>query len=73
MKNWLQETCFFLVMSLVWGVTIIFIIIGPSFMLLDWLANTQLTKILDLYVLGYKSLSFVYLCIIGMPFAWLTK
>ena len=73
MKSWLQEFCFFLFMSLVWGAALVFVIIGPIFYFLDWSVNTNFLKILDVYVLGYKSFSFVILCIIGMPLAWILR
>jgi hypothetical protein len=60
-------------MSLVWGIALCFAILGPIFIFVDWLANTQLTKIINVYVLGQKSFSFVILCIIGMPLAWITR
>jgi hypothetical protein len=73
MKSWLQEFCFFLLMSLIWGIAVCFLFLGPIFIFIDWLTNTNLVKILDVYVLGYKSFSFVILCIIGMPLAWILR
>lgn len=73
MKSWLQEFCFFLVMSLVWGIAICFGILIPIFYFLDWLSNTELSKIIDMYILGKGFLGFVILCIIGMPLAWILR
>ena len=73
MKSQLQEICFFLFMSLVWGVAVVFGILGPIFMFIDWLTNTELLNILSVYVLGQKSFSFVILCIIGIPLAWILR
>jgi len=73
MKSWLQEFCFFLFMSLVWGIALCFGIVGPIFYVLDWLANTELLNILSVYVLGQKYFSFIILCIIGMPLAWILR
>lgn len=60
-------------MSLVWGITLCFGILGPIFVVLDWLANTELLKIIEVYVLGRGYFSFAILCIIGIPFAWIYR
>ena len=73
MKSLLQEICFFLFMSLVWGIALCFGILGPIFYVLDGLANTELLKIIEVYVLGQGYFSFAILCIIGIPFAWILR
>jgi hypothetical protein len=73
MKRLLQEICFFLFMSLVWGIALCFVILGPIFYFLDWLVNTELLKIIDVYIIGQGYFGLAVLCIIGIPLAWILR